>query len=96
MEAKRLMLDNARIELKARRLQLLVRTRMARIENRHIVLGCYRIDGVEEVIETLLVVDVLFTMGTEQEILTLFKSESLVDIGRLDCIQIRRQNLGHG
>ena len=74
MEAERLMLDDALIQLKATGSKAVARTRMAAVEDRHIVLLCHFVDGIEEREEVLLSVDVLFAMGREQDILALLQT----------------------
>ena len=59
VEAQRLMLDDTWVELEARGLETLAATRMAAVENGHVVFLSHGVDGVEETEEVLLRVDVL-------------------------------------
>ena len=68
---------------------------MAAVEDWHIIFLCHCIDGIEETEEVLFGVDVLFTMGTEQNVFALLKSKALVNIAGLDLGEILVQNLSH-
>ena len=72
MEAERLLLVDAWVENETAGSKAVARTRVARIENRHIVLLCHLVDGREEGKEVLLGVDVLFTVSREEDVLALF------------------------
>ena len=95
MEAQRLMLNDALVELKAALLQTLAAARMAGVEDRHIVLFGHLVDGGEQRGKVLLGVDILLAVGRQQNVLALLETQTLVDIGRLDFFQILVQHLGH-
>lgn len=59
------MLYHSAIKLEARLLQALAATRVATVENGHVVLLGYGVDGVEKTKEVLLSVDVLLAVCTE-------------------------------
>ena len=62
VEAQRLVLDDTRVQLEATRLETLAAAGMTAVEDRHVVLFCHGVDGVEETEEILLCVDVFFAM----------------------------------
>ena len=84
MEAQRLMLNDALVELKAALLQTLAAARMAGVEDRHIVLFRHLVDGGEQRGKVLLGVDVLLAVGRQQNVLALLETQTLVDVGCLD------------
>ena len=96
MEAQRLMLNDALVELKAALLQPLAAARMAGVENRHIVLFRQSVDGGEQAQEVLFGVDVLLPVGGQQNILVLFQSQTLQHVAFLDLLQIHVQDFRHG
>ena len=69
---------------------------MAGVQDRHIILFCQRIDGGEQAQEVLFGVDVLLTVGGQQNILVLFQSQTLQHIAFLDLLQIHVQDFRHG
>ncbi len=78
MESERFVLDHPRIKLEARSGKTISAAGMAAVEDWHIIFLCHCIDGVEKTEEVLLGVDVLFTMGTEQNVFALLESKALV------------------
>ena len=76
VEAKRLVLYDALVQLEATCLKSLSATRMAAVEDGHVVLLRHLVDGIEEREEVLLRVDVLFAMGGKKNIILLFQVES--------------------
>ena len=68
------MLDDALVELEAAGCKAVARTRMAAVEDRHIVFLCHFVDGIEEREEVLLCVDILFSVGREQDIFALLQA----------------------
>ena len=95
VEAKGLVLDDARVELEAGGRQTLAGAGVAGVQNRHVVLLCHRVDGVEQAQEVLLRVDVLLTVGAQEDVLALLEAESLVDVGRLDVGEVVMKDLRH-
>ncbi len=68
---------------------------MAAVEDRHIVLLCHFVDGIEEGEEVLLCVDVLFSVRREQDVFSLFQSKTLVNIAGFDLGQVIVEHFGH-
>ena len=95
VEAQRLIDPDTRVEFEATLFQTVLAAGMAGVENGHIILLCQRIDGSEQTQEVLFRVDVLLTVGRQQNVLALLETQTLVDIGRLDFFQILVQHLGH-
>ena len=62
MEAQRLMLNHALVEHKAARCQTVARTRVAGIENRHIILLRHLVNRSEQRRKVLLCIDVLLAV----------------------------------
>ena len=61
---------------------------MTAIEDRHIVLLCHLVDRGEQRSEVLLRVDVLLTMGRQQDVLALFQPQTGMDVTGLDLGQM--------
>ncbi len=95
VESKRLVLNDARIELESGCLETLPRAGMAAIQNRHIVLRRHLVDGIEQAQEVLLRVDVLLAVGTQEDVLSLFESEAGVDVAGLYLCEVVMQHLRH-
>ena len=95
VEAERLVADDTRVEPETRLFQPFARTGMAGVENGQVVLRSQCIDGVEKREEVALGVDVLFTVGREEHVLTLLQPEALVDVAGADGVEIGTQHLGH-
>ena len=95
VEAKGLVLDDARVELEAGGRQTLAGAGVAGVQNRHVVLLCHRVDGVEQAQEVLLRVDVLLAVGAQQDVSTLFEAEARVDIAGLNLRKVLVQDLRH-
>ena len=96
METERFMLNHALVELEARCGETITAARVAAVQNRHVVLLGHLVDGGKEAREVLLGINILFAVGAEQNVLTLFEPETLMNVARLDCRQILVQNFGHG
>ena len=79
VEAQGFVLDDTSIELESTGLKAFAATGMTTVEDGHVVLLGHLIDGIEEAQEVFLRVNVLFSMGTQQNILALLKSEFFVD-----------------
>ena len=69
---------------------------MAGVQDRHIILFCQRIDGSEQTQEVLFRVDVLLTVGRQQNVLVLLQSQTLQHVAFLDLLQIHVQDFRHG
>ena len=95
MEAQRLMLNDALVKHEAALLQTLAAAGMAGVKDGHIVLFGHFVDCSEQRGEVLLCVNVLFPVGREQDILSLFQTQAGVDIGGFDLLQILMQYLRH-
>ena len=96
VESEGFMLNNSLVELEAACGKAVTAARVAAVKYRHVVLLGHLVDGGKETREVLLGVDIFFAVGAEQNVLTLFESETLVDVAGLDCRQILVQNFGHG
>ena len=96
VEAHGLVHAHARIELEAGGLQALAGARVAGVQDRHVVLLGQRVDGGEQAREVRLGVDVLLAVGREQHVLLRLQAELGKDVTRLDLVQVRAQDLGHG
>ena len=88
VEAQRLIDPDTRVEFEAALFQTVLTAGMAGVENGHIVLLCQCIDGSEQAQEVLFRVDVLLTVGRQQNVLVLFQSQTLQNIAFLDLLQI--------
>ena len=95
MEAEGLVLDDARVEFKARGLQPFPRARMARIKDRHIILLRHSVDGREEREEVLFRVDVFLTVRRQEDVSTFLQPQTLMDIRRLNLGKILVKDLRH-
>ena len=96
MESEGFMLNHALVELEAACGKTVSAARVAAVKYRHVVLLGHLVDGGEEAREVLLGVDILFAVGAQQNILALFKTQTLVNITGLNCRQILMQDFGHG
>ncbi len=96
MESEGFVLNHALVELEARCGDTITAARVAAIQNRHVILFGHLVDGGKEAREVLLGIDILFAMGAEQNVLTLFEPETLMNVASLNCRQILVQNFGHG
>ena len=95
MEAQGLVLDDARVKLEAGGFKALAGARVAAVEDGHVVLLGHLVDGVEEGQEVLFRVDVFFAVGTQQDVLTLFQAQALMDVGGFDLRQVLVQDFRH-
>ena len=96
MKSQRLMGDYARIQPEAGRLQPFPASRMAGVENRHIVLFSHGVDGCKQCGEIGVRVNILLPMGRQQDVLPLGQPQTLMDIARFNSLQVGSQNLRHG
>ena len=71
VEAEWLVLNHAFVKLEARGCKAVAAAWVAAVKDRHVVLFCHLVNGVEEGHKVLLGVDVLFTVGREEDIFTL-------------------------
>ena len=95
VEAEGFVLDDAGVELEAGGLQALAGARVATVQNRHVVLLCHLVNRVEEREEVLLRVDVLLTVGAEQDVLPLLQPKSGMNVRCLNLRQVVMQHLCH-
>lgn len=96
MEAQGLVLNHAAVKLEARRLEALARTRVARVQNRHVVLRSHLVDGVEKRQKVLLRVNVLLAMRAQQNVLPLLQPQPRMNIRSLNLGQVVMQHFRHG
>ena len=96
VEAQRLVLDHARVKLETALLQALPAARVAGVQDGHVVLLRHPVDRREQAGEVLLRVDVLFTMGREQDVPALLDPQPRVNVAGLDLGEVVVQHLGHG
>lgn len=96
MEAQRLVLDDTLVQLETALFQTFAAAGMAGIQDRHIVLFGHFVDCGEQRSKVFLRVDILFAVGREQNVLTLFQSQTCMNIGSLDLFQILMQHFSHG
>lgn len=68
---------------------------MAAVENRHVVLLRHFVDGCEQGEEVLFGVDVLFTMGRQQDVFAFLQTKALVDITCLYLSQVVMEHFCH-
>ena len=82
------MLDYPLVELKTTRLEAIPRTRMAAIEDRHIVFLSHLVDSGEEGRKVLLSVDILLSMSAEEYVFAFLQAETGMNVARLDFAEI--------
>lgn len=80
------MLNDTWVELESAGRQSVAATRVAAVENRHVVFLGQFVDGIEKAEEILFRVDVFLPVGGEQNVLSLGQSQPLVDVGSLDGV----------
>ena len=95
MEAQGLVANHARVKLEPTSLQPLPGTRVAAIQNRHIILRRHLVDGIEQAQEVLFRVDVLLSVGAQEDVLALLEAQARMDVGCLDLGEIVMQHLRH-
>lgn len=96
VESQRLLNLYARIKLESGSFKTMTAAGMAAVENRHVILLGHCVDRIEKAEEVLLRVDVLLAVSTQQDVVPLFESESLMYIGCLDLGEVLVEHLGHG
>lgn len=96
MEAHGLVHAHARVELEARGLQALARARVAGVQDRHVVSLGQGVDRGEQAREVRLGVDVLLAVGGQQHVALGLQAELGEDVGGLDLVKVRVQDLCHG
>ena len=96
VESQRLLNLYARIKLEPGSLETMTAAGVAAVENRHVILLGHCVDCIEKAEEVLLRVDVLLAVSTQQDVMPLLESESLVYIGCLDLGKVLMEHLGHG
>ena len=95
MEAERFVLNNSFVKLESACLQSLAASRMAGIEDRHIVFLRHFVNRREKACEILFRVDIFLAMSGKKNILSLFKSEAGMDIACLNFGEIVMKHLCH-
>lgn len=80
VEAERLVLDDALVELESAGSKTVAAARVTAVEDWHVVFLCHRIDGVEETEEVLLSIDILLTMSAEKNVFDFLEAEALVNV----------------
>ena len=96
MEAHGLVHAHARVQLETRGLQALAGARVAGVQDRHVVSLGQGVDRGEQTREVRLGVDVLLAVGGEQHVALGLQAELGEDVGGLDLLQVRAQDLRHG
>ena len=96
VEAEGLLYLHARIQLKAAGFEAVAAAGMATVEDGHVVLLGHPVDGGEETEEILLGVDVLFTVGREENVFALLQAQSLMHIACFYFCEVLVQDFGHG
>lgn len=80
MESERLMLYDTQVELESACCEPIAAARVAGIQNRHVVFLCHCIDGVEQAQEVLFCVDILLSVGAQQDVFPFFEAETFMYI----------------
>lgn len=96
VESQRLLNLYARIKLEPGSLETMTAAGVAAVENRHVILLGHCVDCIEKAEEVLLRVDVLLAVSTQQDVMPLLESESLVYVGCLNLGKVLVEYLGHG
>ena len=96
VEAHGLVHAHARVQLEAGGLKALAATRVAGVQDRHVVFLRQRVDRGEQAREVRLGVDVLLAVGGQQHVALGLQVELGQDVGGLDLVQVGAQDLGHG
>ena len=95
VEAHRLMHANPRVQLEARGLQTLARTRVAAVQDWHVVLLSQGVDGGEQAREVCLSVDILLAMRREQHVALRFQTKLGKNVRCFNFVEISTKHLGH-
>ena len=95
VESERFVLNYAAVELESRGFEAFSASRVAGIQNRHVVFFRHPIDCCEEAEEISVIVDIFLTVRGEQDVFAFFKAEPLMDVGGHDLVEIRVQDFGH-
>ena len=96
VESERFVLNHALVELEARSGKAVTATRVAAVQNRHVVLFGHLVDGGKEARKVLLGIDIFFAVGAKQNVLTFFEAKTFVNVTRFDLREVLVQNFGHG
>ena len=96
VKPERLLNLYARIKLESGSLETMTAAGVAAVENRHVILLGHCVDRIEKAEEVLLRVDVLLAVSTQQDVMPLLESKSLVYVGCLDLGEVLVEYLGHG
>ena len=95
VEAERLVLNHAAVKFEPGRLQALARTRVAGVENRHVVLRGHLVDSVEKRQKVLLRVDILLAVGAQKDVLAFLQPKASMNNRSLNLRQVVMQHLRH-
>ena len=95
VEAEGFVADHARVELKTALFEAFAAAGVAAVEDRHIVLPRYGVDGVEQAQEVAFRVDVLLAVCAQQDVFAFFEAEAGVDVAGLDVGEVGVEHFGH-
>ena len=88
VEAQRLIDPDTRVEFEATLFQTVLASGMTGVQDGHIVLLCQCVDSSKQAQEVLFRIDVLLTMGRQQNVLVLFQPQPFQHIAFLNLVQI--------
>ena len=95
METKRFMLNHTLVKLKATCCKAVAATRVATVQNRHVILFSHLVDCRKETIEVLFSIDIFFAVGAQQNVLALGKTKARMNIACFDRNQVLVQDFCH-
>ena len=95
MESQRLMLNYPSVQFKAGSFQPFPASRMAGIQDRHIIFLGHLVNCRKEAQEVLFHVDIFFPVCGQQNVFPLFQSQPGMHVRRLDLLQVVMQHLCH-
>lgn len=96
MEAHGLLTAHAGIQAEAALHQAVAAAGVAAVEDGHIVLLRHGVNSGEEAIEVLVIIDVLFAVGGEQDVTPFLQPQTLMDVGGFNLRHVGVEHLGHG
>lgn len=95
MESERFMLNHAGIKLESAGGKTIAATGMTAVEYRHIIFLSHCIDGIEETEKVLLRIYILFSVCAQENVPTLFKTETPVHVTGFNLSKILVKNFRH-
>ena len=95
VESERLMLNHAAVELKPGGFEAFSASRMAGIQDRHVILFRHPVNRGEKAEEVSVVINVFFAMSREEDVFAFFEAEALMDVGSHDLVEVHVQDFGH-